>query len=178
MINGIGILIGGANQLSLYFKKIILGFQTRVLDDFGIFESFDCMNSSLKAITKPIYEQASLVVTTNGYKEDKLYSVFPKDGSGDLTVTRATTATRVNSAGLIEVTPYNLLTYSEQFNNAIWVKERITITANAATAPTSLSSIALGSQLAASLTLNDRINSAILFKTRLTDTELATLTTL
>jgi hypothetical protein len=37
-----------------------------------------------------------------------------------MTVVRATTATRVNSAGLIELVPYNLLTYSEQFNNAAW----------------------------------------------------------
>ena len=30
---------------------------------------------------------------------------------GDLSVTRATTATRVNEQGLIEVVPYNLITY-------------------------------------------------------------------
>jgi hypothetical protein len=35
--------------------------------------------------------------------------------------TRATTATRTNAAGLIELTPYNLVTWSEQFNNAAWI---------------------------------------------------------
>ena len=82
-----------------------------------------------------LLEQASLIVTPNGFKESKLYSVIPSDGSGDMTVVRATTATRVNENGLIEVTPYNLFTYSEQFDNASWVKERITITTNATTAP-------------------------------------------
>ena len=40
----------------------------------------------------------------------------------ELDVTRSTTATRVNEAGLIEETPYNLLTYSNDFSNAIWIK--------------------------------------------------------
>ena len=62
-----------------------------------------------------LFDSASLVVTPNGYKEDKLYSIKPTDGSGDLVVTRATTATRVNSDGLIEQVPYNLFTYSEDF---------------------------------------------------------------
>jgi len=38
----------------------------------------------------------------SGYKEDKIYSLKPTDGSGDLTFTRASTATRVNADGLIE----------------------------------------------------------------------------
>jgi hypothetical protein len=49
--------------------------------------------------------------------------------------TRATTATRTNAAGLIELTPYNLAGYSEQFDNAYWVKSSTTVTANATTAP-------------------------------------------
>jgi hypothetical protein len=69
-----------------------------------------------------LLDTASLIVTPNGYKEGKLYSVIPSDGSGDMSVVRATTATRVNSAGLIELVPYNLVNYSEQFDNAAWVK--------------------------------------------------------
>ena len=79
--------------------------------------------------------QASIVITPNGYKEGKLYSVIPSDGSGDMSVVRATTATRVNSAGLVELVPYNLLTYSEQFDNAAWDKSSGTIIANSTTAP-------------------------------------------
>ena len=82
-----------------------------------------------------LLDTASLIVTPNGYKEGKLYSVIPSDGSGDLSVTRATTATRVNSAGLVELVPYNLFTYSEQFDNADWSKSSGTITANSTTAP-------------------------------------------
>jgi hypothetical protein len=82
-----------------------------------------------------LLDTASLIVTPNAYKEGKLYSVIPSDGSGDLSVTRATTATRVNSAGLVELVPYNLLTYSEQFNNAAWSKTASSVTANATTAP-------------------------------------------
>jgi hypothetical protein len=82
-----------------------------------------------------LLDTASLIVTPNGYKEGKLYSVIPSDGSGDLSVVRATTATRVNSAGLVELVPYNLFTYSEQFDNADWSKSSGTITANSTTAP-------------------------------------------
>ena len=82
-----------------------------------------------------LLEQASLVITPNAVKESKLYSVVPSDGSGDMDVVRATTATRVNSDGLIEVVPRNLLTYSEQFDNENWSKTNISVVANAGTAP-------------------------------------------
>ena len=82
-----------------------------------------------------LLDTASLIVTPNGYKEGKLYSVIPSDGSGDMSVVRATTATRVNSAGLVELVPYNLLSYSEQFDNAYWINNGVTITANTTTAP-------------------------------------------
>ena len=67
-----------------------------------------------------LLDTASLIVTPNGYKEGKLYSVIPSDGSGDMSVVRATTATRINAQGLVELVPYNLVTYSEQFDNAVW----------------------------------------------------------
>ena len=49
--------------------------------------------------------------------------------------TRATTATRTNAAGLIELTPYNLVQYSEQFENAAWSKAQASVTANSTTSP-------------------------------------------
>jgi hypothetical protein len=79
--------------------------------------------------------QASLVVTPNGYKEGTLYSVVPNNSNGDFSVTRATTATRVNAAGLVELVPYNLLTWSQGFENAAWAKQSTSITANNQTAP-------------------------------------------
>jgi hypothetical protein len=83
-----------------------------------------------------LFDSASICITPNGVKEGKLYSIKPTDGSGDLVVTRATTATRVNSAGLIEIVPYNLATYSEQFDNASWTKQVLaSVTANTTIAP-------------------------------------------
>ena len=52
-----------------------------------------------------------------------------------ITFTRASNATVVNSAGLVSYAPHNLLTNSESFEAAAWVKSTGTITANAATAP-------------------------------------------
>ena len=82
-----------------------------------------------------LLDKASLIVTPNAVKESKLYSVVPSSGAGDMDVVRATTATRVNSAGLIEVVPRNLFTYSQQFDNADWEKDGVTVTANTTTAP-------------------------------------------
>jgi hypothetical protein len=78
---------------------------------------------------------ASLVVTPNAYKEGKLYSVIPSNGNGDFTATRATTATRVNAAGLVDLVPYNLLSYSEDFSNGYWSKSNSSIASNTVTAP-------------------------------------------
>jgi len=55
-----------------------------------------------------LFDSASLVVTPNGTKASKLYAIKPTDGSGDLSVTRATTATRVNSSGLVESVATNV----------------------------------------------------------------------
>jgi hypothetical protein len=104
-----------------------------------------------------LFEQASLCITPNGTKASKLYAIKPTDGSGDLTVTRATTATRVNASGLISsvasnvprldytnsscpsilVEPQrtNLVTYSEQFDNISWIKLNVSITPNTAVSP-------------------------------------------
>jgi len=83
-----------------------------------------------------LLEQASLVMVPSGYKEDTVYSVVPSDGSGDLSFTRASNGTRVNSAGLVEVCPWNLLEQSEALNTT-WTDfgTGVTVTANATTAP-------------------------------------------
>lgn len=107
-----------------------------------------------------LFESASLVITPNGTKASKLYAIKPTDGSGDLSVTRATTATRVNSSGLIEsvatnvprldytngtcpsilVEPQrtNLQLYSEDFTNLVWTKVNTTITANSINSPSGI----------------------------------------
>ena len=104
-----------------------------------------------------LLDKASLIVTPNGFKASKLYSVVPSSGAGDLDVTRATTATRVNSLGLIEsvannvpridytngscpsllVEPQrtNLFLYSEQFDNAVYAKFNVSVTSNSIISP-------------------------------------------
>jgi hypothetical protein len=87
------------------------------------------------------FDEASLVMIPSGYKDQKVYSVKPLDGSGDLTFSRASSATRVASNGLIEKVRTNLLTYSQDFSNADWIKVsngtgvNPVVTANNATAP-------------------------------------------
>ena len=85
------------------------------------------------------YDDASLVVIPSAQKTSKLYAVKPTDGSGDLAFTRTgDTATRVNSAGLIEKVRTNLVLQSETFDNASGTKSldgQVTITAIAAVAP-------------------------------------------
>ena len=105
-----------------------------------------------------LLDTASLVVTPNGYKASKLYSIIPSDGTGDMTFARSTgTATRVNSSGLIapinaniprldylgstcpklllEPQRTNLVLYSQEFDNAGWTKTQLTIGANNAVSP-------------------------------------------
>jgi hypothetical protein len=84
-----------------------------------------------------LLEQASLVLIPSGYKEDVVYSQIPTNGNGDLSFTRASNGTRVNSAGLVEVCPWNLAQYSEDLSNAVWDKNAggVLVTANATTAP-------------------------------------------
>ena len=68
------------------------------------------------------YEEASLVMVPSGYKDQKVYSSVPDDGSGDLTFSRASTATRVNSDGYIEKAQVNLLLQSNTFNTT-WLNQ-------------------------------------------------------
>lgn len=100
-----------------------------------------------------LFDQASLIITPSAQKAGKLYAIKPTSGAGDLDVVRATSATRVNSAGLIEVVGNNvprldytngscpsilvepqrtnLLLRSEEFDNASWSKNASsTISAN------------------------------------------------
>ena len=52
-----------------------------------------------------------------------------------VTFSRTSNATLTGSDGLIQYAPNNLLTFSEQFDNAVWVKTRATTEANVITAP-------------------------------------------
>jgi hypothetical protein len=106
----------------------------------------------------------SLLIVPARFKSGKLYSQVPTSGTGDFTVTRATAATRVNASGfiesvasgiprldyfasggtvgcpalLVEPSGSNVLSYSEEFTNAAWTKNAMTVstgTTAAFTAP-------------------------------------------
>ena len=104
-----------------------------------------------------LLDTASLVVTPNGYKASKLYSIIPSDGTGDMTFARTgDTATRVNSSGLIETVlankprldylgstcpklllepqRSNLFTYSDALSDASW-NNTGAVTANTVISP-------------------------------------------
>lgn len=82
-----------------------------------------------------LLNDASLVLIPSGYKEDKVYSIIPSDGSGDLDFVRGSEGTRINSLGQVENVCWNLFTYSEDFTNADWNKDSSTINSNVVSAP-------------------------------------------
>ena len=88
-------------------------------------------------------EQASLIIGDGNWavKSDGLLGYKINNGKyypRDMTFTRATTGTRVNPQGFVEVTPYNLVSWSEQFENASWAKFGVSITANSTTSPSGI----------------------------------------
>ena len=122
--------------LGAKIKNLIDAFKTRVLATQGEFEAESCLEAQLTELDNDnLLDSASLIVTPNGYKENLLYSVVPNNTTGDMSVTRATTATRVNADGFIEQVPYNLFQRSEEFENVFWTKQRTSITQNTIMAP-------------------------------------------
>lgn len=75
------------------------------------------------------------------YGEDYVYAAQVYDGEVPvydvlpLTFTRASGGSRINKDGLVQNMPYNLVEYSEQFDNAYWNKYQSSITANSIANP-------------------------------------------
>jgi len=108
-------------------------------------------------MSTPFYDLASLVVVPSGYKASKVYAQKPLTTDGQLTFSRASTATRVNASGLIETVASNvprldytnstcpklllepqrtnLAQYSEQFDSGYFSKVNTAINANALISP-------------------------------------------
>jgi hypothetical protein len=80
------------------------------------------------------YDDASLVLIPSGYKTSKIYAEKPTNGSGDLTFTRDSGATRVGPDGLIEKVRTNLVLQSQAFNTT-WAPTAATVTANTTANP-------------------------------------------
>jgi hypothetical protein len=128
-------VFSGLDLVWTSFLSIINDFKSRVLANQGKFEGETCLNDTLEDIGIDLFDQASLVITPNGYEETKLFSVVPNNDTGDLTVTRATIATRVNDTNLVEFVPYNIFNRSEEFENSYWIKQGTSVASNSIEAP-------------------------------------------
>jgi len=108
-----------------------------------------------------LLEKASIVLTPTGYSVDAIHNVKPSsEPFGDMTFIQAGTKTRVNASGLVvdnatdipridyskgegailsELQSTNYVRYSEDFSNALWTKDAISITSSTKTNPRGVS---------------------------------------
>ena len=147
-----GIGLGVGINRSNYAQGIFGAYATRVVADGGVVEAGACVDA-----VSGLLLSASLLLIPSGYKGGKLYAEIPTNGNGDLTWTRASTAIRTNSSGLLEsmatgvprlsymygscpsvlLEPQrtNIITWSEDLTNADWIKAQATVSGNNTTAP-------------------------------------------
>jgi hypothetical protein len=117
-------------------RKIYLDSAKRSLADGANVEGESCTYDTMLSVDRiRLLNKASLLITPTSYKEGKLYSEIPTYSSdGDLSVTRATTARRINAAGLIEEVPYNLIPNSNNISLS-WSRPNVTIVSSNNLAP-------------------------------------------
>jgi len=104
-----------------------------------------------------LLEKASIVLTPTGYSEDVIHNVKPSESPfGDMTLIQGSTSTRIDSNGLVENVALNIpridyskgsgailselastnqIRYSEDFSNALWQKQGVTLTSSTGTNP-------------------------------------------
>ena len=132
---GIGLGLFKAGLISAGVR-IFSAFQTRVIGDGGTVESGTCVVNGINS--SALLQQASFLLIPSGYKGGKLYSEIPTNGNGDLTWTRGSDAFRTNASGVLRRVPWNLLQRSEEFENAVWTANGVTVVANTAISPSGL----------------------------------------
>ena len=153
-----GIGLGVGISRSNYAQGIFSAYQSRVIADGGVTEAGACVDA-----VSGLLQSASLLLIPSGYKSGKAYAEIPTNGNGDLTWTRASTALRTNSSGLLEsmgsgvprlsymygscpallLEPQrtNLITQSQNFADVSWAKLGLgagsapVVTANAGISP-------------------------------------------
>jgi hypothetical protein len=127
----------GAVRLPVFIddaRKYVNTTQLRAKYLGASYEAEYCQWQTLHGLGS-LMETASLIITPNAYSEGKLIASYPPDPIGDFDFVRATTATRVNSAGLVELVPYNEIFWSQDFSNASWGTPSAVVTSNTTTAP-------------------------------------------
>jgi hypothetical protein len=124
-------------------------FKTRVDAHGGVTEALDCLDTQLEELDVT----PSIMLTPNGVKDGKLFSIIGNTSQTDMDWSRNTVANRVNKNGLIEEVGVNvprinypisggcpsvllepqrtnLITYSNDFSNVSWIKSGATIIPN------------------------------------------------
>ena len=96
-----------ARLFNSIYKTIVSTFKQRVIADAGTFESEMYLENKLGMFTQNLFNEASYIISPNGYKTSKIYALKPENGSGDLDMVRNTTATRINEYGVREVVSAN-----------------------------------------------------------------------
>lgn len=96
-----------ARLFNSIYKAIVLTFKQRVIADAGTFEAETYLESKFGMFTQTLFDNASYVISPNGYKTSKIYALKPDNGNGDLVIARNTTATRINEFGIREVVSAN-----------------------------------------------------------------------
>ncbi len=96
-----------ARLFNSIYKVIVSTFKQRVISDVGTFESERYLENKLSMVSQNLFNNASYIITPNGYKTSKIYALKPENGNGDLDMFRNTTATRINEYGVREVVPAN-----------------------------------------------------------------------
>ena len=91
------------------YRTIVSLFKERVIANVGTFESETYLENKLGMFTQNLFNSASYIISPNAYKTSKIYALKPDNGSGDLGMTRNTTATRINQYGVRETVPANIV---------------------------------------------------------------------
>jgi hypothetical protein len=140
------------NQYNDYIYKLLgdLGFLQKSINDrwmaylesYGVTGSFnDCLYTLLGTFgyTGSLNDRWKKLVEDQGGEFQgfaSLYLDFTKETLDPrITFSRTSNATITKSDGTIGYAPHNLLTHSEQFDNAAWVKNSATVIANNDVAP-------------------------------------------
>jgi hypothetical protein len=91
----------------LNLQSIIDNFKTRVANDGGTFEAESNLLSILTSVNNNIgLSKVNMLLTPNAFKAGKAYNVI---GPTDFAVLRNTDATRINSAGLVQLQGSNIM---------------------------------------------------------------------
>ena len=91
----------GANLGKGDFATLLAnGFSTRVTRDGGVVEDPGAITDAINS--QPLLQYASYLLIPSGYKAGTLYSELSKNNYSDLTWTRASSGSRLNSLGNIE----------------------------------------------------------------------------